>query len=515
MWFRSNQNTEWLKLAKTKASAKSFSLLPSVSRFDVSLNSRVRLVALNNKNLVYGSAESEITRLMTGIPDEFKNFEFDYDGLQIPYRLFKPENIKENQKLPVIVGLHGGENFAANRDQFLQKAGAYALGWLNSSIQEKYPCYVVAPHLYNPLFLEEGYSDWEKEKASDFLKQLIDHLLTSENIDPDRIYLTGHSIGGVGTFLVPGKLKNYFAALVPMNTAGGASEIFEEIDNKLYDSLSIWGVHHRNDVSDENVREAFERLEARGQEIYPTHSFGDEIIDLPAENIEELIEEHQRYFYTEYRFPCNDGTRMCHTSSMDFIIPDPLFQKWLFRQHRIDPGALSITAVESEGSYAVNWEAKNPADSVEIWFRSNEETRWVKLDKIVASKRSFNLLPLLTQNDFGTQSKLRLVVLNSENFVYGFAEAPISAPITGIPDHQNHRMITYPNPAGTKIYCKIPEDLVTSSLTYSIVSSQGVVVKNGQLSTKAIDVTNLNPGIYLMIVQSDNRYFKDKLTIAR
>ena len=455
------------------------------------------------------SAQSQPVQI---IPDEFKNNAFSYDGLEIPYRLLTPPQAKGEQKLPLIVGLHGAENFGAGKDQFLQKAGAYALGWLAPSIQEKYPCYVLAPHLYSPLFLDDDYAGWEMKKASDFLKQLIDHVVASENIDPDRIYLTGHSMGGVGTFLVPGILENYFAALVPMNTAGGSSEIHQEIDNSLYDSLSIWGVHHRRDASNA-IREIFMKLESLDYEVFPTHSFGDEIIDLSPESIEQLIDEHQRYFYTEYRFPCNNGERFCHSGSMDFIIPDPLFQKWLFRQHKIDPKAIEITSVAGNSNNTINWEAKNPADSVEVWFRSDQDSRWLKLTKTIASKKTFDLVPSISRSEFTHGSKVKLVILNDKNFVYGFTESRITNLITSIPGHHNHRIITYPNPATNTVYLKMPEEVLASGLSYKIISSRGAVVNSGKIVENAIDVGGLTHGVYMMILESDTSYFREKLTI--
>ena len=449
------------------------------------------------------------------IPDEFKNYEFDHNGTIISYRLLTPEIAAEGQKLPLIVALHGMENFGATKDRFLEIAGSYALGWLAPAIQDKYPSYVIAPHLHYPLFLDEGYAGWEEEKSLDLLRQLIDLLLTSENIDPDRIYLTGHSVGGMGTFLVPKHLKDYFAALVPMNTAGGCPEVCDEVDNRLYDSLSIWGVHHRGDHANSNVRSVFTRLEMAGHEVYPTHSFGDEIINLPATRIEELIDEHQRYFHTEYRYSCNGSHFFCHTSATDTILQDTLFQKWLFRQHKIDPEGVAITSVDTESNYTVNWEAKNPADSVEVWFRSGAETKWLMLDKVVSAKRSFDLIPSVSHSDVSLGSKVRLVVINGKGFAYGFSTSNITELVTGIPEEgKGDYIITYPNPVANTVHLKMPGKVDFSNMEYRIVSSQGSIVRSGIIKGKKIDVTGLSAGIYLMVLQSDDGYFKKRLMIA-
>ena len=368
------------------------------------------------------------------IPEMFKNYEFDHNGVAIPYRLFTPDTADDGSKLPLIVALHGAENFGAVKDQFLICAGSYALGWLESPLQQHYPSYVVAPHIFNPLFFEEGYNGWDKEKSLDLLKRLIDHLLFTERIDPNRIYLTGHSMGGIGTFTVPGHLKDYFAALVPMNTAGGCPEVCERADDQLYDHLSIWAVHHRYDDANSNVRAVFSKLESLDNEVYPTHSFGDEIINLSEAEIEERIDEHQRFFYTEYRYPCNRNRFFCHTSSMDTILRDTLFQKWLFRQYKKDPEAIAITSIDEDYNYTIRWEAKTASDGVEVWFRSNTKSKWLMAGKVPAGTGFFNLRPAVAERDIRLSSKVRLVVFNEDHFVYGMSESRIKRIVSDMPD---------------------------------------------------------------------------------
>ena len=445
------------------------------------------------------------------IPSEFKNNEFDHNGVAIPYRLLTPGPSAADQKFPLIVTLHGAENFFAAPDMFLRCAGYYALGWLDPSLQERYPSYVVAPHLHNGL-AEKGYDRWGEEKPLDFLKQLIDQLVDSEKIDPDRIYLTGHSMGGIGTFIVPKYLKDYFAALVPMNTAGGCPEVCEEADNGVYENLSIWAVHHRFDAANSNVRAVFTKLRALGNEVYSTHSFGDEIINLPARRIEELIDEHQRFLHTEYRYPCTSWR--CHTSSKDTIIRDPLFRKWLFRQYKTDPEAVAITSVERENDFTVNWNAKYPGDSIEIWFRSDDASKWLKLKKVLASTHTFDLVTALNHGDILPDSEVKLVAINSADFAYGQSRAKVDKIITGLPgEHKKPGIRIYPNPAANTIHLNMEGDMTRLKWTFKIISLDGSEAKSGKIYKNKIHVANLSTGLYLLVVQSNSQVFQQKIWI--
>ncbi len=48
------------------------------------------------------------------------------------------------------------------------------------------------------------------------LKALLDHLLTTQPVDRDRVYLTGLSMGGTGTWLLAAECPEMFAALAPV-----------------------------------------------------------------------------------------------------------------------------------------------------------------------------------------------------------------------------------------------------------------------------------------------------------
>ncbi|MEC7720270.1 MAG: dienelactone hydrolase family protein [Candidatus Thermoplasmatota archaeon] len=54
--------------------------------------------------------------------------------------------------------------------------------------------------------------DWDPKKVLDVLEDVKSNL----NVDDDRVYLTGLSMGGRGTFIVAAALPDYFAAIMPL-----------------------------------------------------------------------------------------------------------------------------------------------------------------------------------------------------------------------------------------------------------------------------------------------------------
>ncbi|MDQ6653768.1 MAG: alpha/beta fold hydrolase [Acidobacteriota bacterium] len=53
----------------------------------------------------------------------------------------------------------------------------------------------------------------------DLLVRLIDHVSSTYAVDPERVYVTGHSMGGRGTWLLAYKRPEKFAAIIPMSDA--------------------------------------------------------------------------------------------------------------------------------------------------------------------------------------------------------------------------------------------------------------------------------------------------------
>ena len=112
------------------------------------------------------------------------------------------------EKLPVFLALHGGgENsgdWRSGTEIFFGPARA-ALG----------NCILIAPSV-----LEKRYAEWGKNPAEEeYVKEVLKAAKRTWDIDTDRIYLGGHSMGGYGTWHIGGHQADLFAGLVA--AAGG------------------------------------------------------------------------------------------------------------------------------------------------------------------------------------------------------------------------------------------------------------------------------------------------------
>ena len=84
-------------------------------------------------------------------------------------------------------------------------------------------------------------SDWDPKKALDVLEDIKANM----NVDDDRVYLTGLSMGGRGTFIVAAALPDYFAALMPLSPHHTPYSYLPLAESVAH--IPIWMSHGTND----------------------------------------------------------------------------------------------------------------------------------------------------------------------------------------------------------------------------------------------------------------------------
>ncbi|MEO1486010.1 MAG: alpha/beta hydrolase-fold protein [Bacteroidota bacterium] len=322
-------------------------------------------MAIDNPKKTGGKAPiSEEQDKPKDLPDESgerfvlaqKYFTHELSAKKIPFSYYEPmADVEKNEKYPLVLALHGAEYFLSPDTMFLkgQERTAYmALAWLEKKNQAKYPCFVVAPNLHQGLWqsgADERYFGWEKEYPADFVEKLLDSLLANNpKIDENRMYLTGHSMGGTGTWYLGTKFKEKFAALVPLSSAFSSEQdtyqfIETELSNGLLKDLPVWSFIHRVDANSKQIngtdyedgsRALAESMsEQEGYDLVYTHRKGNVDNNLSESEILEKIEAGGKHFYTEYSYPCQ-SVGDCHFAQ-EYALQEDFLLQWLFQQKKI------------------------------------------------------------------------------------------------------------------------------------------------------------------------------------
>ncbi|MHC4596423.1 MAG: carboxylesterase family protein [Planctomycetota bacterium] len=182
------------------------------------------VAGIENSLKLLSAIEQGRDPLTGGVGDQKRHYLLDEANEILPYRIYVPKKYDGKTAFPLIVALHGGggdENTMLGRPKMRQLA-------------EEHGYIVVAPSGYAPY---GGYGKPFEEDRNPSLARMtrlseMDVMKTLElmraeyNIDNDRVYLMGHSMGGNGTWRLGAKYAENWTALAPIASGQATPEGF-------------------------------------------------------------------------------------------------------------------------------------------------------------------------------------------------------------------------------------------------------------------------------------------------
>ena len=148
-----------------------------------------------------------------------------FRGDKLNYWLFLPagyDGKEGTKKWPLMIFLHGhGE-----RGDDLAKVKIWGPPKRVAS-QSDFPFVLISPQL------PDQFHSWQVGP----LEELVKHSIDTLNVDPDRVYLTGLSMGGRGSWALAAKMPKQFAAVIPICGGGKPNTASKLID------VPIWAFH--------------------------------------------------------------------------------------------------------------------------------------------------------------------------------------------------------------------------------------------------------------------------------
>ena len=189
------------------------------------------------------------------------------DGDTLLYRYLTPEKTDNLAQYPLVLYLHtSGERGNDNEGTVF---GAQM--FLNPVNREEYPCFVIVPQCPEKRtwafdVSPDSYDfpkDYPESKMMKEVMELVHLFLQRSDVDPDRVYIYGMSMGGIGAFDAVVRHPEIFAAAVPI-----CGDINPERLGK-FEGVSF-SLYHGD--SDPNVpvagsRDAYRALKAAGADV--------------------------------------------------------------------------------------------------------------------------------------------------------------------------------------------------------------------------------------------------------
>lgn len=186
------------------------------------------------------------------------------NGIELPYQIHYPESYSFEEKAPLLLFLHGaGERGNDNEAQMLHG------GDLLRSSEILRNVIVIAPQCPEEDRWATRGGKWELDYDPVLnaplaaVKELLDCFVKTGIADPDHVYATGLSMGGMGTFDLTMAYPGYFAAVSPICGTVNSREIAE------YEGNTAFRIYHGEAdpvVDPKGSYNAYETLKANGKD---------------------------------------------------------------------------------------------------------------------------------------------------------------------------------------------------------------------------------------------------------
>lgn len=197
----------------------------------------------------------------TAQTDRFSKEQFNNGkGDTLQYRLLFPD-YDTSYRYPLVIFLHGaGERGNDNEAQLKWGVQQFA----TDDHMSRFPAFVIAPQCPTNSFWSNTKFNANPvsaqtlptpSKPMELLFGLIQQFCKNFKVDTNRIYITGLSMGGFGTFDAISRQPNLFAAAVPVCGVGDVSKV------PVFKHIPIWILHGAEDPT-VNVQFSIDMLNA-------------------------------------------------------------------------------------------------------------------------------------------------------------------------------------------------------------------------------------------------------------
>jgi predicted peptidase len=149
--------------------------------------------------------------------------------IQYHYLVYLPKTYGHGRKVPVIILLHGSGSCGETPEDLQKLAPGPLFRYAQST--DDFPFAIIAPQAHSEL-------EWWPVEP---LNLWLDDVMKKYDFDPDRVYLTGISMGAYGVWDWACHNPERFAAIVPM-----AGEGNDDLAGRLQ-HVPVWAFHGEKD----------------------------------------------------------------------------------------------------------------------------------------------------------------------------------------------------------------------------------------------------------------------------
>jgi predicted peptidase len=207
------------------------------------------------------------------------------DGQLVPYRIYVPKSYDGQTSRPLVVLLHGalGDEktyFSDLYDVAVIKGEAEKRGWV-----------FVAPNGRG------RFGGYGRDPAIEDVTRVVGLVKRDYKIDEAKVYLSGHSLGGGGTWIIAANQPDLFAAISPVS--GGGAKGGEEVKRILtaVQHLPVLIVHGAKDgiVPPQGSRDMYEAARKAGMKATYLELPNDDHVTIVGASFVEVLNFFEKH----------------------------------------------------------------------------------------------------------------------------------------------------------------------------------------------------------------------------
>lgn len=275
------------------------------------------------------SGDSTLQAMIKDIAPKFKQGKYQVPGKEsvIEYNLYTPENLDPAKKYPLVLFI--ADASTAGKDVTAPLTQGYgALVWATPESQSKNPCYVLVPQLAQGA-VNDAY---EHSAEVDDLIGLVNKVVADNQIDTNRLYSTGQSMGGMISMYYDVAYPDMFAASIFVDSHWNKAQFDDLVKHKF-----IWFIAGNGG----KAYPTLEPLEDAARKVGRSYTYAEWSAKLPMARQDELaatmLEKGQpiNIFQFETGSVLPDGVEgMDHMYSFDYAYRNTAARDWLFSQSK-------------------------------------------------------------------------------------------------------------------------------------------------------------------------------------
>ena len=283
----------------------------------------------------YGGADKSYDHNLLALREQIAprfavlTFKDPQTGKEMQYNLYTPKNLEPGRKYPLVMFIADASTAGKGVKAPLMQ-GYGGIIWATDEAQAQNPAFVLVPS-YTATAVNDK---WETKEEVVMTLRLVKSLLAEKPIDPDRIYTTGQSMGGMISFYLNSIEPDFFAASLFVGSQWDIN-VLKPLERAKF----IYAVSAGDEKASAGMRQVGEMLQ-RDKVAYAETEFSAQLPQAEQNaQVKALLDQGRAINFIRFTpntvVPANNSHKGGeHMYSFDYAYLLEPARTWLFQQKR-------------------------------------------------------------------------------------------------------------------------------------------------------------------------------------